>query len=186
MASDRSRQERLPLDSAKLGLVDWSPDGTLLLVSRRGEDTKWSVGVMHPDGTGERELLASLNTVPGLGGVARIPRFYYRRPTSLLRRPRFFEEFVDPPPIKSSGVLLLNVDGGPPRLILKRTKGERVRCPLSPDGKSVAVLIYDGPDKAVLRDVTMTHMEILDTDGHLLMTFRSPAMSTIRSLIDWR
>ena len=185
VAADNSRRERLPIDVATERVQDWSPDGRWILTFSQRKLPDRPVYLMHADGTGQRVLLAASNPVPGLGGHLLRGRF---SPDS---RHVFFvhhveEEFVDPPPIKTSAVLVLDVDEGRPRRILERTKGDHIQSALcSPDGKAIAVLVIDGPNKTI-RDATMTHLEIVDIDGRLLQTIRSPTLSTVHNMIDWR
>jgi Tol biopolymer transport system component len=185
IAADNSQRKQLPINLAMEVILDCSPDGNWLLTSPIGKSAEHQVYLMHPDGTEKRALLASRNPVPVLGGFLMGGRF------SPDGRQVYFvhhiqEEFVDPPPIKSSAIMVVDVDGGRIRRVLERTKGDHIYdARLSPDGKMFAVLIYDGPNQASLT-VTMTHLEILDTDGRLIQKIRLPQWSTIRQLIDWR
>jgi dipeptidyl aminopeptidase/acylaminoacyl peptidase len=185
VAADNSQRERLPINVAKERVLDWSPDGRWILTFSMRKLPERPVYLMHPDGTGERLLLAASNPVSEFGGHLLRGRF------SPDGRQVYFvhqveEEFVDPPPIKTSAVLILDVEEGQPRRILERTKGDNIYSACwSPDGKVVALLVIDGPNKS-MRDATMTHLEIFDKDGHLLQTVRSPKLSTVRYMIDWR
>ena len=196
VAADGSRKTRLGVDHSKGYGGDWSPDGNWVLaypeLPRRDPHglPDHSVVLFHPDGTGKRELLASMSPVSGLGGhILAWPgngRFSPDGKQVYFVHHHFVDDHAEPRSSKSSAVLLLDVKGGKPRRILERTKGDHIEDVLmSPDGKSFVVVIYDKP-MVPYQDVHSAHLEILDFEGRLLETIRLPEISKTVDLLDWR
>jgi TolB protein len=57
MNADGSGQHRISFGGAAYGTPEWSPDGNLIAFTWRSGDTR-RIGIMNPDGTGEKLLTA--------------------------------------------------------------------------------------------------------------------------------
>jgi Tol biopolymer transport system component len=183
VAADGSHEGRAAIPATEI-IRDWSPDGFLLTASRR-KIPDLPLYLMRPDGTGERLLLATTNPLPDPGGILSPSGFFSPDGRKIL-----FGRGVrdgEPPKLRSTSLLVLDVDGGAPRRLFEREVGDHfaVTPCWSPDGKAIAVLVVDerseepgGPGK--------DHIEIVSLDEKALKTIPLPEPALNRGLIDWR
>jgi Tol biopolymer transport system component len=185
VAADGSREERLPIPATER-VLDWSPDGRWLVSFSLRETPDRPVYLMHPDGTGERLLLASADPVPEYGGSLGIRAHFSPDGRKALFDHIVFAEGVRPPKHESSSLIELDVESGRLRRFFERKGADfSFSSCWSPDGKAIAVLVVEGDLISPLRP-SKTHVEIVDTDGRVFGTVPVPGAGISRNLIDWR
>ena len=54
MNADGSNQHRISFGAGRNGTPVWSPRGDLIAFTKRGSGRHFDIGVMRPDGSGER------------------------------------------------------------------------------------------------------------------------------------
>jgi Tol biopolymer transport system component len=142
--------------------------------------------LMHPDGTGEKQLLAASNPVAEIGGLIGMHGRFSRDSRKVLFSRVVLDNDARPVAFKSADLLLVDVDGAPPKRFLERVGADfPTSACWSPDGKEIAVLVIDQlalpPDRG-----PESRIEIVDLDGNVLEKIALPGKAFARDLLEWR
>jgi Tol biopolymer transport system component len=183
VAADGSGEKRLPIRPTDV-VLDWSPDGKRLATREKLADH--AIHLMNTDGSGKRLLLESAEHVPGSGSRLWAPQARFSPDGhKLLFVDEVPDDTVRPRTAKSRGLLLLDIDGGPPRrFFVMEGKSYPHNVCWSPDGQTIAVVIVEGPPAAAAQSVN-AHIELIDSEGRTLQKIALPA-SPLAHVIDWR
>jgi dipeptidyl aminopeptidase/acylaminoacyl peptidase len=187
VAADGSREERLPIPETD-NVLDWSPSNNWLLTQRFGQPGA-PYYLVHLDGTGERLLLASTESVPGFGGTCAARTRFSPDGRKVLCVVAVKDG--QPPVIQRNYLLRLDLDGGPPRKLYEHQRfhhSAQTFC-WSPDGKSVAVRVSDGGPptrgKPASLYLDLVNME-QDREGILIESIPWPEHLQAGIPFDWR
>lgn len=124
------------------GVQDWSSDGEwLLTASSRNAKIGWQLYVMRPDGAGQRQITEGGNP-------------YYARFSPDGRRIVYTDGTTD----ERRGIWVVGIDGKDRRRVFATevTKQSTWSACWSPDGKRIAVLLWEGGEGRVV---------VMDADG---------------------
>jgi Tol biopolymer transport system component len=147
------------------GVQDWSADGQwLLTASSRNAEIGWQLYVMHPDGTGQRQVTEGGNP-------------FYARFSPDGRRLLYTDGTTE----QRRGIWMVSIDGKDRRRVFATGKVIASAC-WSPDGTRMAVIIRKFED---LQDEPRTRLLLIDLDGAIQKTVPLPEKS-IPDMPDWR
>ena len=163
--ADGTGKEELKIPNED-GVQDWSTDGRwLLTTSSRGAKIGWQLYVMRPDGTNQRQITE--------GGNPFYTRFspdgrsvLYHDGTSEERR----------------GIWVVDLEGLSRRRVLSTGKALASAC-WSPDGKRIAVVVFDRDPTVAIPGVG--RLIVMDADGSNPLEFPLHDV-TQADMPDWR
>jgi len=188
MPADGAREARVPFPTTEL-VLDWSPDGQWIVSASMRKRPERPIYLTHPDGTGERLLLAASDPVPQIGGTIGLSGRFSRDGRKVLFTHGIQEKVGRPAAFTSTALLLLDVDGGPPRRFFERANdGLTTSASWSPDGKELAVHVL-GNDPGQPAERATSRIEVLDIEGRVLKKIPLPDPGSVmiaRNILDWR
>jgi RNA polymerase sigma factor (sigma-70 family) len=150
---------------AEDNVQDWSADGRwLLTASSRNAEIGWQLYVMRPDGTEQRQLTEGGNP-------------FYARFSPDGRRLLYADGTTE----ERRGIWVVGFDGKDRRRVIATGRALASAC-WSPDGKRIAVLIYDRPEAG---EEASGRLVVMDSDGSNQTGFPLPGRENA-DMPDWR
>ena len=160
---DGSGREELKIPKED-GVQDWSPEGWLLTTSGRNAKIGWQLYVMKPDGTEQRQITEGGNP-------------FYTRFSPDGKRVLYSDGTTD----QRRGIWVVGFDGQNRRKVLSTGTALASAC-WSPDGKRIAVIIFDRP-KGI--EPPLARLVILEVDGDARTEFPLEDIKQT-DMPDWR
>jgi RNA polymerase sigma factor (sigma-70 family) len=148
------------------GVFDWSADGEwLLIASSRNAKIGWQLYLMHPNGTGVRQITEGGNP-------------FYTRFSPDGRQVLYHDGTTE----ERRGVWVVGLDGKDRRRVFPT--GTNVACPCwSPDGKRIAIGILEFDNRQ--GEHVPVHIEIMDLQGEHRVSLTLPE-GAWPDMPDWR
>jgi Tol biopolymer transport system component len=157
-ATDGSSRELLPIPPTDW-VQDWSPDGQWLLTTRQGR-----FYIMRPDASEQRQVFRWKGDYPRFSPDGRSFVFTWMM-------------------TQRHGIFVMDLEGGRHRPVLEVELGTVASPCWSPDGKELAVVMYELQPKN--RAAASARIVVLGLDGQGRRVFTLPAGTTPRRP-DWR
>jgi Tol biopolymer transport system component len=162
---DGSGREELKIPTED-GVDDWSPDDWLLTASSRNARIGWELYVMRPDGTEVRQITDGGNP-------------FYARFSPDGKRVLYTDGTTE----ERRGIWVVGRDGKDRRKVLSLPKIFQSSACWSPDGKRIAVMDFEQPDKA---EPPKGRLVILEVDGDGRTEFPLDDVKGHPDMPDWR
>jgi Tol biopolymer transport system component len=177
---DGTGKRRLPVSTTEM-VSDWSPDGRWLLSWSTRKTPEMPYYLVSPEGGEERLLLASFKGTLEHGG--RIGPWPWFSPDGRqILANHFIDDDSSPPKLKSTELLVMDVDSGKVRKFFRRDAGNHTYTACwSPDGKAIAVTVLEGSEA-----VHHPQIELVDLEGRSLRTIPLPLDLTGPWLVGWK
>jgi Tol biopolymer transport system component len=159
----RRAEAKIPAED---GVLDWSADGQwLLTASSRNAEFGWQLYVMHPDGSGIRQITEGGNP-------------FYARLAPDSRRVLYTDGTTE----ARRGLWVVGIDGQGRRKVSSTGKADVSAC-WSPHGAQLAVAFRHFPNQLGVGEQDL--IEIMDLDGKSIALFDLPPSSGT-DMPDWR